>query len=72
MNPLPKYDQSDDMYDGSISSILTYIRNAWTNAAGPVSSRTVGKIRVTSQGRVVPWTAIELNKHVLETKVSKQ
>jgi len=54
--------------DRSISSILTYIRNEWGNTAGPVSSRVVGTTRHTSQGRVVPWTPSELNKHVLETK----
>ena len=58
--------------DGSISSILTYIRNAWGNAAGPVSRGKVGSTRVMSQGRVVPWTAIELNKHIQELKASEK
>ena len=54
--------------DRSISSILTYIRNEWSNTAGPVSSRMVSTIRHTTQGRVVPWTAAELNKHILDTR----
>jgi mono/diheme cytochrome c family protein len=56
--------------DRSISAILTYIRNEWSNAAGAVSGRVVSTTRHTSQGRVVPWTAAELNKHMLETKVA--
>ncbi|MEP7110467.1 MAG: c-type cytochrome [Ferruginibacter sp.] len=56
------------MDDSSISSILTYIRNEWSNTAGPISAGMVGNTRHTSQGRVVPWTAAELNKHILETK----
>ena len=60
------------MADADIASILTYIRNEWGNAGGAVSRRTVGMTRVTSQGRVVPWTATELNKYVTETKIPKE
>jgi mono/diheme cytochrome c family protein/glucose/arabinose dehydrogenase len=63
---LPVMPAHSTLDDGSISSILTYIRNEWGNSAGPVSSRTVGIMRLTSQGRVIPWTASELNKHMLE------
>ena len=65
---LPVMPAHSTLDDGSISSILTYIRNEWGHSAGPVSTRTVGKTRHTSQGRVVPWTAAELNKHMLESK----
>ncbi|GAB3554378.1 DUF7133 domain-containing protein [Spirosoma fluminis] len=58
------------MDDAVISSILMYIRNAWTNDAGPISKRLVGMTRVTSQGRVIPWTAKELNKQVVEAKAT--
>ena len=57
--------------DASISSILTYIRNEWGNAAPPVSRRLVGMTRVMSQGRVMPWTAKELDKHIAKTKSSQ-
>jgi hypothetical protein len=50
--------------DGSIAAILTYIRNEWGNQAAPISGRTVGRVRHTSQGRVYPWSANELNEHV--------
>ncbi len=50
--------------DASIAAILTYIRNEWGNQAAPVSGRTVATTRHTNQGRVYPWTASELNKHV--------
>ena len=52
----------------SISSILTYIRNEWGHAAGPVGRGLVGKTRHTSQGRVAPWTPAELNKHIQQSK----
>lgn len=65
---LPVMPSHSTMNDASITSILTYIRNEWGNHAGPVSGRTVGSTRHTSQGRVVPWTADELNKHMTEIK----
>ncbi len=67
---LPVMPAHSTLDDGSISAILTYIRNEWGNTAGPVSARLVSTTRHTSQGRVVPWTAAELNKHVLETKAA--
>lgn len=51
----------------SIASILTYIRNEWGNQAGAVSSRTVGSIRLTTQGRMIPWTPTELNEYMLDS-----
>jgi mono/diheme cytochrome c family protein/glucose/arabinose dehydrogenase len=68
---LPVMPSHSTMDDNSISSILTYIRNEWGNVGGPVSRRTVGMTRVTSQGRVVPWTAAELDKHIAETKAAE-
>jgi hypothetical protein len=50
--------------DAALSAILTYIRNEWGNQAGAVSSRTVGHTRLTNQGRVLPWTAEELDAHM--------
>jgi glucose/arabinose dehydrogenase/mono/diheme cytochrome c family protein len=61
---LPVMPAHSTMDDGALTAILTYIRNEWGNAAGPVSRRTVGMTRITSQGRVVPWTARELNAYV--------
>ena len=46
--------------DAEIASIMTYIRNAWGNAAAPVSPRTVGRIRHGSQGQTLPWTPEQL------------
>lgn len=65
---LPVMPAHSTMDDAAITAILTYIRNEWGNNAGAVGKRTVGTTRNTSQGRVVPWTAEELNKYVLETK----
>jgi mono/diheme cytochrome c family protein/glucose/arabinose dehydrogenase len=67
---LPVMPAHSTLDDGSIAAILTYIRNEWSNNAGPVSGRTVSTTRNTSQGRVVPWTAAELNKHIAQTKAT--
>lgn len=69
---LPIMPSHSPMDDASIASILTYIRNEWGNTASAVSRRTVGMTRVTSQGRVVPWTASELNKHITQLKADEE
>lgn len=61
---LPVMPSHSTMDDASIAAILTYIRNEWGNQASPVTGRIVGGTRHTSQGRVYPWTAVELNVHV--------
>ncbi|MDF2157097.1 c-type cytochrome [Algoriphagus sp. CAU 1675] len=61
---LPVMPAHSTMDDGSIAAILTYIRNEWGNQAPPVQGRTVGGVRHTSQGRVYPWSAAELNQHM--------
>lgn len=67
---LPVMPAHSTMDDASLTSILMYIRNEWGNNAGPISKRLVGTTRITGQGRVIPWTARELNKYVLETKAA--
>jgi mono/diheme cytochrome c family protein len=61
---LPVMPSHSTMTDGSLANILTYIRNEWGNHAGAVGARVVGGTRHTTQGRVIPWTADELNKHI--------
>jgi mono/diheme cytochrome c family protein/glucose/arabinose dehydrogenase len=61
---LPVMPAHSTMDDGAIAAILTYIRNEWGNQAPPVTGRTVGTTRHTNQGRVYPWSASELNKHI--------
>jgi mono/diheme cytochrome c family protein/glucose/arabinose dehydrogenase len=68
---LPVMPAHSTMDDGDIAAVLTYIRNEWTNAAPPVSNSVVGKTRHLSQGRVVPWTPADLNKHILATKTKE-
>lgn len=57
--------------DGELAAVMTYIRNEWGNIAPPVTGRTVGGARIMTQGRVMPWTAQELNKHIQDT-ISKK
>jgi mono/diheme cytochrome c family protein len=47
--------------DQQIADILTYIRRAWGNDAGPVSSGIVTTARAGSRGRTTPWRADELS-----------
>lgn len=67
---LPVMPSHSTMDDNAITAILMYIRNEWGNNAGPIGRRTVAMTRVTSQGRVVPWTAKELNAYLLEAKAT--
>jgi mono/diheme cytochrome c family protein/glucose/arabinose dehydrogenase len=69
---LPVMPSHSTMDDGAIADILTYIRNEWGNNGGAVSPRTVGMTRVMSQGRVMPWTVAELERHIVETKKSEE
>ncbi|EAZ79367.1 DUF7133 domain-containing protein [Algoriphagus machipongonensis] len=61
---LPVMPSHSTMDDASIAAILTYIRNEWGNEATPISGRTVSKMRLTTQGRVYPWSPEELNEHM--------
>lgn len=58
--------------DNALAAVLTYIRNEWGNQAGAVHKKTVGQIRLTHQGRTMPWTGEELNDHVKEINSSIQ
>lgn len=68
---LPVMPAHSTMDDAAITAILTYIRNEWGNAAGPVGKRTVSVTRNTNQGRVVPWKASELNAYLQETRAEE-
>lgn len=62
---LPVMPAHSTLDDQVLTSIMVYIRNEWGNEAGPVTPRVVGRIRHRTQGRVMPWTAKELNDHML-------
>jgi mono/diheme cytochrome c family protein/glucose/arabinose dehydrogenase len=70
---LPVMPAHSTMDDAELTAIMTYIRNAWGNQAEPIPRGLVGRTRHTSQGRVVPWTAEELNRHIdnLQASVGK-
>lgn len=48
--------------DRDIAALLTYVRQAWGNAAPPVEEAEVTAIRAQLGGRTTPWTAEELLK----------
>ena len=68
---LPVMPAHSTLDDATLTAILTYIRNEWGNQGGPMGKRTVGMTRVMSQGRVIPWTAKELNKYTQQPKADK-
>ncbi len=61
---LPEMPSFSTLQNEDIAAIATYIRNAWGNAGGEVTSRTVGSVRFRTQGKVTPWTATELDSLV--------
>lgn len=65
---LPVMPSHSTLADRDIEAIMTYIRNGWGHHAGAVEPRTVGGIRVRSQGRVQPWTETELNQYVEQSQ----
>lgn len=69
---LPIMPAHSTLDDASITNILTYIRNEWGNNGGPLSKSLIGKTRHTTQGRVVPWLADDLNKHITKLGEAKQ
>lgn len=65
---LPVMPSHSTLGDDDITAILTYIRNEWSNNAGPMDRRTVGMARILAQGRVQPWTADALNTYIESTR----
>lgn len=54
------------MNDSQIAAVLTFIRQAWGNAAGPVDESTVAAARQATTSRKSPWTMAELEKEPKE------
>jgi len=50
----------DQLKDDQIAYILTYIRQEWGNAAGPVTPETIAAIRAKHGTRAQNWTEAEL------------
>ncbi|GAB4245122.1 MAG: hypothetical protein OHK005_10320 [Candidatus Methylacidiphilales bacterium] len=49
-----------NLKDDQIAYILTYIRQEWGNAAGPITPEGVAAMRAELSGRTQPWTEPEL------------
>lgn len=56
-NAMPPWKQ---LSDEQISSILTYIRQEWGNAAPPITPEFVASLRTETDARGEPWTQAEL------------
>ena len=48
--------------DDQLAAILTYVRSAWGNQAGPVTADSVKAIRASVEERKTPWTTEEILK----------
>lgn len=55
---MPPY--RDYLTDEQAADVLTYIRQAWGNAAPPISKSRIAELRSESANRMLPWTAEEL------------
>ncbi|MEM1209513.1 MAG: c-type cytochrome [Planctomycetota bacterium] len=53
--------QGQQLSDLEVSTVLTYIRNAWGNQALPVLVEHVAPVRAAHADRRLPWTVAELN-----------
>ncbi|WP_339902790.1 c-type cytochrome [uncultured Cyclobacterium sp.] len=60
---LPVMPSMASLDNGRIADILTYIRNEWNNKAPAVKSGTVAEIRLSTQGRVLPWKPEDLLRY---------
>jgi hypothetical protein len=58
MNLMPGLGQR--LNDEEIAAILTYVRSAWGNAAGPVTAAEVASVRAATGEREKPWTMDDL------------
>nr|MBI1231620.1 dehydrogenase [Cytophagales bacterium] len=61
---LPVMPAHTTLDDGTLSAILTYIRNEWGNNAGAVERKFIATTRNVTQGRVIPWSAEELKSYL--------
>jgi mono/diheme cytochrome c family protein len=56
-NAMPPWNM---LKDRQIAAILTYVRQAWGNAAGPISEADMAAARKETASRTAPWTEAEL------------
>jgi len=60
--PMPAVAEAANLRDDQISAILTYVRQAWGNTAGPVATEEITEARAAISARTTPWTAAELQQ----------
>ncbi|HVO35453.1 MAG TPA: cytochrome c [Gemmatimonadales bacterium] len=51
---------ADQLKDGEVAAVLTYVRSHFGNSAGPVSKDIVAEARAATASRTTPWTIVEL------------
>jgi mono/diheme cytochrome c family protein len=48
--------------NAEIAAVATYVRSQWGNAAPPVDTTTVARVRAATASRTTPWTVADLRK----------
>ena len=51
---------ADQLQDGEVAAVLTYVRSHFGNSAGPIAADAVAAARTATASRTSPWTAGEL------------
>jgi len=51
---------ADQLQDGEVAAVLTYVRSHFGNSAGPVAADAVAAARAATAKRTAPWTAGDL------------
>ena len=57
---MPGFAPDPRLPDPAIAALLTYVRRSWGNAASPVPTEIVTRVREATAERREPWTAAEL------------
>lgn len=63
---LPSMPSFSTLQNEDIAAIATYVRNSWGHRQSGISAGTISRIRYTTQGKVTPWKATELDTLVFD------
>lgn len=66
---MPGLGVAGNLSDEVISSILSFIRQAWGNQSSPIGPQVIHDVREQTKSRTLPWTAAELQGTDADTSV---
>ncbi len=50
----------ETLTDAQLAALLTYLRQAWGNDAGPIGPEGIAAVRAETAGNLSPWTVAKL------------